>query len=608
MTSIAGKFLNRKPKPNPLLGGVQPFDPTRALFDSRTGATGNINPGALTTLAGGRTNAIPSDVTRFSSLGPEEAARRGAALTQTVANPLAGTAPPPAPQVTQLPNPQVGSQQRDLLPQGGKPIGLHPDAPNPIDRSAFTGGQLPIDPSTGFPVLNKTFETSPGVFSKNLASGPAFPQDSGRFNVTPGSSFDPNLRRTEISNNPRDVQSNLFGLFGSQFGPDPSIGFGQQGLVDLIGQAGGAGGQGDPLLRSSRLREQLRLDDPNNINNFGELRNLTGFNIGSARNQGQFNKSLLDQFGGINEIPETDAFGQARQLGQGATDLALGGQSRQSGEISQLARLLGQGTPQAGAVTGAASDLIGNDPLASQRAQAFKQSTFDPLREELLGDLGRRGILNSTARLDSERQLFEQALINPLLQQDLQARGLGMQSLLGAGQQNQQGGALGLQGLLGSGGQDIQRFGAQGDLAGQRFGQARSQFLDPANLRLSALQGGLGREQGQGQLAQSGFRGTEDFRQNQFAQAGRRGDQDIQNDLARQGFQAGLFGDVRNFGNQFDQQAQGNAIDLLIAQLNRDAGVQTNRENRDAASSQANKQLIGGGIGAAGGIVAALIM
>lgn len=225
-------------------------------------------------------------------------------------------------------------------------------------------------------------------------------------------------------------------------------------------------------------------------------------------------KTLADQF-----IPGQNQFGAGQQnLAAGTTNaIAQGGTpgtQSVAGSIPGLMNL--QPTAAPGLQSNVQNQLLGEmgtrfnpasavDPsvtrFANQTLQsggvgndvvsAFKNRVYQPQRDMLLGELNRKGVLDSSERLRQEEDLFNQGFMEPLLLQAQQnAQNAANISLSGSGlqQQARQAESDRISRLLGLG----------SDLSGQQFGQG----ISNQQLRLSSM--GLG-GQLQNQLAGQGL-------------------------------------------------------------------------------------------------------
>jgi hypothetical protein len=123
------------------------------------------------------------------------------------------------------------------------------------------------------------------------------------------------------------------------------------------------------------------------------------------------------------------------------------------------------------------------NPLGNQYVEAFRNQVYQPQRDRLLEDLSRRGVLDSSARLQAERELYNQQFADQLLLQQRAAQ----QAAAGLGLQ---GSALEQRAREAENQRISQLLGLGSGLAGQGFDQslANAQLRQQAGLSNQAAQ------------------------------------------------------------------------------------------------------------------------
>lgn len=216
---------------------------------------------------------------------------------------------------------------------------------------------------------------------------------------------------------------------------------------------------------------------------------------------------------------------EAAQAAEAARQL-LGGAAEPTEMATRLATTMAQGAPgtaseaakfarqlqEEGLPEGVADFARGQMQrgIGSEAARAFKEETYDPLREGLLESLASRGILDSSDRIRAERELLNRGFANQLALQDRAARERGAELALAGGAQAQAGTLGAIQSLLGAGGQQLggQQAALQGFLGAGGQATGRQQAGIQSLLGVGGQQAGREATAIQGLLGAGGQEGT----------------------------------------------------------------------------------------------------
>jgi hypothetical protein len=307
-------------------------------------------------------------------------------------------------------------------------------------------------------------------------------------------------------------------------------------------------------------------------------------------------------------------------------------------------------------VTNYAEDLLKNG-LSGDYGKAYKSQVYDPARDDMLADLQRRGVLDSSTRMGDEAQLLNDKFLLPMLQQEMAAkqsaagtlqagRGLdisGANALSGLSSANTgaaraqsdiQNNAAGTLGSLANVGTNMAGTASSigtssanslgnlantnlnyADLLSRMGSDAGSKALsgfnttEPlmANILAQATGAGAGAEDRALNRVQTGMQGYGNLNQdllgylgmgtNQALGAGRLG-LDAENSASSRWLQSagGAGGLLANLG-QLGLQGEGQQLSGLIDLINSAVGYETGQDARSDTRSSQNKAAVGGGIG-----------